>query len=220
MKILQSVVFAGLLASCTTLPESARAGTRRPAFPARLAVLNYPVVGSIWVNGRAEDLGTGATFVAQSFNAQTGQVGPGAFVYPAHTVTYSTSLGPAVVTYQIVQTNQSGGTVQTDTSVSLSMAEVRTDILAASLGGFTVVSGNCSASPVTLELSGHVESGGMFLRDDQFTIPSFSGSGCGTAVSILNSFFLGDNNSVSLIVKGAFVPDAAGLLFRDGFDIP
>ena len=98
-------------------------GRIRPAFvlglsmcigPAAFAGTDYPVSGSITVNGTEGPLPAGGAFVGSSYDEVSGEIGAGVFEFPVATVDFDSPVGVVTATYELTQADSSSGHVDAD----------------------------------------------------------------------------------------------------------
>ncbi len=203
--------------SLVRFPDSAAKGRFGEAASVTTGVEAIPVSGSITIHGNTAVVSNGAAFVTEPFAPDSGELGPGAFVVPQQTTSVDLPFyGALTATYELVQTNTSTATVTSHAGVTLTNVLIRLDVLHAELNGSVLPLGTCSAGPLTLQFAGAVETRGMMVRADQFTIPAFSG--CGIYGQVINLFFNGVDNSAVLFLDGEFMPRHANVIFIDWFE--
>ncbi len=189
--------------------------------PAIAAAVDYPLTGTISVNGQAGALPSGGTFAGSGYDAASGAIAAGRFTFPQATTSYSSPLGPVVVTYQLSQSGQSSGQVAPDGVAALTPAILRLQVVSASspLGPIDV--GTCVLEPIEVALAGTGSPGGLDLSDAGFTIPPVGASDCGGFGSQINQAIAGDDNALALQMAGDFTPPAGDdTIFADGFEAP
>jgi hypothetical protein len=191
------------------------------AVPAALAGTDFPVSGSITVNGTAGPLPAGGEFVGSSYDGATGEIGAGAFVFPDATIDFPSPLGTITATYRLTQTNTSTGLVAGDGVAALTVASMRLQVLSAVIGGIVQIPiGTCVFEPIDFELDGTGTVVGLDLADATFTIPAVEASACGGNGEAINDGIAGSSNNIALQVAGDFTPptEVIDLIFADGFD--
>ena len=191
------------------------------AVPAALAGTDYPITGSITVNGTAGPLPAGGEFVGSSYDGATGEIGAGAFEFPDATIDFPSPLGTITATYRLTQTNTSTGLVAGDGLAALTSASMRLQVLSAVVGGIVPIPvGTCVFEPIDFELDGMGSASGLDLADAAFTIPEVEASACGGNGEAINDGIAGSSNSIELQIAGDFTPPSGvvDLIFADGFD--
>jgi hypothetical protein len=189
--------------------------------PAAVAGTDYPVSGSITVNGTTGPLPSGGEFTGSSYDGATGEIGAGAFEFPVATIDFDSPLGPVTATYQLSQTNASTGQVAGDGIAGLTTASMRLQVLSAVVGGIVPIPiGTCVFEPIVFVLDGTGSGTGLDLADPIFTIPEVESSACGGNGDAINDGIAGSSNSIELQVDGDFTPpsEVIDLIFADGFD--
>lgn len=189
--------------------------------PAPAAAVDYPLAGTISVNGQAGTLPAGGTFAGSDYDPATGEIAAGSFVFPQTATTYASPLGPVVVTWQLAQIGQSTGQVAADGAAALAASTLQLQVISASstLGPIDV--GTCVLGPIEVVLGGTGSPAGLELSDAGFTIPPVGASDCGGFGNQINQAIAGDNNSIVVQIAGDFTPPADDdTIFGDGFEIP
>lgn len=210
---------------------SERNGTSRSAsflllaaslwLPGIAAAVDFPLSGTITVNGNTGALPDGGVFAGSNYDPGTGAIGSGTFTFPQATTTYSSPLGPIVVTYQLSQTNQSSGQVAGDAVAALTAATLRLQVISAMSPFGSINVGTCIFEPIDVVLDGTGSAAGLDLADAGFTIPPVAPIDCGGNGSQVNQAVAGDNNSIVLQMIGDFTPPSDNdAIFEDGFEIP
>lgn len=184
---------------------------------------NFPVTGSISVNGTAGDLPSGGTFGNAAYDTATGVLSSGAFTFPQATTSFhSDDLGvDVVVNYQLSQTNTSTGQVATDGVAALSNARMKLQIVSAFAGGIVPIPlGTCIFQPIDFDLAGTGSAAGLDLSAPSFTIPEVASDDCGGYGDQINAGVAGSNNSVQMHIAGDFTPPTPDddTIFENGFD--
>jgi hypothetical protein len=183
---------------------------------------NFPVTGTITVNGNPGALPSGGTFGNSSYDASTGDIAVGKFTFPQATTTFhSDALGADVtVTYQLSQTNTSSGQVAGDGVAALTQAQLKLQAISALVGFIPISFGNtCIFQPVNVDLTGIGALTGLDLVDDSFTIAAVGASDCGGYGSQVNAGIAGSNNSIQVHLAGDFTPPSPNdTIFENGFD--
>lgn len=184
--------------------------------------VQYPVSGTITVNGTPGSLPTGAKFSKTAYDTATGDITPGVFTFPAATTSFvATGIGTVTVTYQLSQTNASGGLVAPDGVAALDTATMKLQILTASIGVIPIGVGTCVFQPIVFDLAGTASAAGLDLADASFVIPPVGNSDCGNWGSQINAGIAGNNNSIAMQISGDFTPPTAppeDAIFHNGFE--
>lgn len=187
--------------------------------PAAAGAVDYPLTGTISVNGQAGALPAGGTFAGSDYDAASGAIAAGRFTFPQATTIYASPLGPVTVTYQLSQTGESSGQVAADGVAALTPAILRLQVISASspLGPISV--GTCVLEPIEVALGGNGSATGLDLSDAGFTIPPVGAADCGGFGSQINQAIAGDDNAIELHVAGDFTPPGGDdTIFHDGFE--
>ncbi len=181
---------------------------------------DYPVTGTITVNGSAGALPAGGEFTGTSYDAASGAIAAGVFVFPVATINFQSPLGPVTATYRLSQTNTSNGQVAADGLAALGSAAMKLQILSAALGGVIPIDvGTCIFEPIDVVLDGTGSASGLALGDSSFTVPTVASSDCGGNGDQINGGIAGSDNSMQIVIAGDFTPpDNLDLIFADGFD--
>ena len=183
---------------------------------------SFPVSGTISVNGNPGTLPSGGSFGPNSsYDAASGAIAAGRFMFPvATTVFYSSVLGANVtVTYQLSQTNTSTGQVASDGIAALGAVTMKLQVLSATVGVVPIGVGTCIFQPIDLALAGSGAASGLDLADTGFAIPPVAPTDCGGWGSQINSGIAGSNNSLQTHWTGNFTPPTGNdLIFANGFD--
>jgi hypothetical protein len=184
---------------------------------------NFPVTGTISVNGTSGALPAGGTFGNSTYNGTTGALSSGKFTFPqASTTFHSDDLGTdVVVNYQLSQTNTSTGQVAPDGVAALSVAHMKLQIVSAFAGGIVPIPlGTCVFQPIDFGLSGTGSATGLDLSDASFTIPAVASTDCGGFGDQINSGVAGSNNSLDVHIAGNFTPPTPedDTIFENGFE--
>lgn len=186
------------------------------------SAVSFPVTGTITVNGSPGSLPAGGMFTGSGYDASSGDMAPGVFSFPVATTSFDVAgIGTVVLTYQLSQTNSSGGLVATDGVAALDTAMMKLQILTARIGVIPIGVGTCVFQPIAFELSGTGSAGGLDLEDASFTIPRVGASDCGNYGSQINDGIAGSNNSIAMHLSGDFTPPSedTDTIFKNGFDI-
>lgn len=189
--------------------------------PATAAAVDYPLTGTISVNGQLGALPSGGAFAGSDYDPATGAIAAGHFAFPQTTTTYASPLGPIVVTWQLAQIGQSSGQIAADGVAALTPAILRLQVISASgpLGPIGV--GTCVLEPIEVALGGTGSPAGLDLSDAGFTIPPVGASDCGGFGSQINAAIAGDDNSIAVRIIGDFTPPPGDdAIFADGFETP
>jgi hypothetical protein len=185
------------------------------------AATDYPVSGSLTVNGNVAPLPDGGAFVGSGYDPASGAIAEGSFVFPQTTFSFDTPLGTAVATYVLDQTDSSTGTVWADATAALMPASFSLTVLSLTVGIFPVDVGTCVLGPIVIELAGTASAGGLALGDDGFEIPALAADACGGYGEEINEAIAGTNNQAAVDLAGDFTPPAdADTVFANGFDPP
>lgn len=192
--------------------------------PCMAGAVDFPVTGTISVNGNPGALPSGGHFGDSTYDAATGDLSAGKFTFPQATTTFhSDALGADVtVTYQLSQTNTSSGQVAQDGVAALTSAQLKLQAISALVGFIPISFGNtCIFQAIDVDLTGTGAAGGLDLSDDSFTIPQVGATDCGGYGSQVNSGIAGSNNSLQMHLAGDFTPPSANdTIFIDGFESP
>ena len=189
------------------------------AFAASAAsATNFPVTGSISINGNPGTLPTGGTFGNSTYDAATGAITAGRFTFPQSTTSFDSQLGPIVVTYQLSQTDTSTGQVAAGGAAGLTSAAMELDVLSITISGIPVAVGTCVFQPIVLALTGTGATAGLDLADSGYTIPQVAATDCGDYGSYIDNALAGSNNTIQLHLAGNFTPPSGDTIFENGFD--
>lgn len=204
-----SALLAGLVLSAGLAPCLAQA-------------VDFPITGTITVNGNSGALPPGGKFANSDYNPTTGAIAEGAFSFPVGTTSFPVSgVGTVTVTYQLSQLDTSTGQVATDGTAALTTATMKLEILTASVGVIPIGVGTCIFQPINFDLSGMGSASGLDLSDAAFTIPPVGPTDCGTFGSQINANIAGSNNSAQMHMAGDFTPPPADdTIFANGFESP
>jgi hypothetical protein len=188
--------------------------------PCAANATDFPVSGTISVNGNPGTLPAGGVFGGSGYNTSTGEIAAGVFSFPVATTSFNSSFGNVVVTYQLSQLNSSSGQVATDGVAALSDATLKLQVLSASLGGVIPIDvGTCVFQPIDIILIGTGSAGGLDLADAAFTIPTVASTDCGGNGDAINTGIAGSNNSIQMHLDGDFTPPPQNdTIFANGFD--
>lgn len=194
----------------------------KATFPVMLLVASavagatdFPISGTIVVNGQEGALPDGGAFAGSGYDAKTGAIAAGHFAFPTSTV----SSGVVTVKYQLSQSGTSAGAVAADGIAALEPASLKLTVLSASYSGVPVPLGTCEFQPIAIELAGTAAAGGLDLADAQFDIPPAPVGNCGAFRDPINSALSGSDNAISIHLGGDFMPPAGDDgIFGDGFD--
>jgi hypothetical protein len=183
------------------------------------SAVNFPVSGTITVNGNAGALPAGGVFGPSSYDAASGAIALGAFSFPQATTSFSSTLGLVVVTYQLSQTNMSSGQVASDGVAALTDATMKLQVIHVTISGIPVPVGTCVFQPIDVALTGTGSAAGLDLSDSGFVIPPVAPTDCGGYGNDINNAIAGSNNSIQMHLAGDFTPPAASdTIFANGFD--
>jgi hypothetical protein len=189
--------------------------------PAAFAGTDYPVSGSITVNGTEGPLPAGGEFVGSSYDEASGEIGAGVFEFPVATVDFDSPVGAVTATYELTQADSSSGHVDADGIAGLTSASMQLRVISAFIGGLVPIpiGNDCVFWPIVFELDGTGSSAGLDLGDS-FTIPEVAADACGGFGAEINEGIAGDTNSIELQIDGDFTPPSGviDLIFEDGFD--
>ncbi|MEO7326854.1 MAG: hypothetical protein ABIW82_18685 [Dokdonella sp.] len=184
---------------------------------------NFPVSGTISVNGNPGALPSGGTFGDSTYNTATGDISVGMFTFPQSTTTFfSQSVGANVtVTYQLSQTNTSSGQVAGDGTAALTQVQLKLKAISAVVGVVPVGFGEtCIFQPIVLDLAGTGDATGLDLGSSGFAIPQVGPTDCSGFGSQVNSGIAGSNNSIQVHMDGDFTAPTSDLIFANGFEVP
>lgn len=189
--------------------------------PLAAGATDFPVSGTLSVNGNSGALPAGGVFGGSSYDPGSGAIAAGAFAFPQSTISFDSSFGTVVVTYQFSQTNTSTGQVAADGVAALTDAAMRLEVTHVTVSGFPISVGTCVFAPIDLVLAGTGSAAGLDLSDDGFTIPAVASSDCGGYGDQINDGVAGSNNSIQTHLDGNFTPPAASddTIFANGFDL-
>jgi hypothetical protein len=192
--------------------------------PCVAQAVDFPVTGTITVNGNPGALPDGGTFGDSSYNTSTGDIAEGKFTFPQSTTTFhSDSLGADVtVTYQLSQTNTSTGQIAGDGVAALTQAQLKLKAISAVVGFIPVSFGeSCIFEPINLDLAGTGAASGLDLAQTGFTIPPVGATDCANFGSQVNAGIAGSSNSIQVHIAGDFTPPPDNdVIFVDGFESP
>lgn len=178
---------------------------------------DFPVSGTITVNGNADTLPAGASFGDSVYDAGTGMLSAGTFTFPQSSVTVDVGppFGNITITYKFTQTNTSTALVATDGVAAMSQVLGQLEIISTSLP-LTVTP--CRFAPIALDLTGTGSSVSLDLEDRQFTVPPTADE-CGGFASQINAELAGNSNSIAPSLAGDFTPPSdTDKIFVDGFE--
>lgn len=192
--------------------------------PCVAGAVDFPVTGTISVNGNPGALPSGGHFGDSTYDAATGVLSNGTFTFPQATTTFhSDALGVDVtVHYQLSETNSATGQVAMDGVAALSTVQMKLQIVSAFAAGVVPIPvGTCIFQPIDVDLVGTGTTGGLDLSDDSFTIPEVGATDCGGYGSQVNSGIAGTDNSMQIQMAGDFTPPSANdTIFMSGFESP
>jgi hypothetical protein len=161
----------------------------------------------------------GGAFTDTAYDAASGTIAAGVFVFPDATIDFQSTLGPITATYRLSQTNTASGQVAADGVAALASAAMKLQILSASLSGFPIPVGTCIFEPIDVVLDGTASATGLVLVDDAFTIPPVAPTDCAGNGEQINDGIAGSVNSLQMQIAGDFTPPGdLDLIFADGFD--
>jgi len=184
------------------------------AFAAPAYATNFPVSGTITVNGNAGSLPSG-TFGDSTYDSTTGALSVGKFTFPQASTTINiTGFGSVTVNYQFTQTNTSTALVASDGTAAMSQVVARLSILSTSL---PISVTPCGFGPIGLDLTGSGSAAGLDLEDRSFTVPPTTDS-CGGFKDQINDQLATSDNSIAPHFVGDFTPPPSDKIFFDGFD--
>lgn len=176
---------------------------------------DFPVSGTIVVNGQQGALPDGGAFAGSGYDTATGAIAAGRFTFPVSTA----SSGAVTVRYQLSQANTSAGQVAADGVAALETASLKLAVLSATYSGVPVSLGTCEFQPILVELAGTGAAGGLDLADAQFDIPPAPPGNCGAFRDQINAAFAGGDNGITVHLDGDFTPPVGDdTIFRSGFD--
>ncbi|MGA9342838.1 MAG: hypothetical protein WBV61_10995 [Rhodanobacteraceae bacterium] len=181
---------------------------------------DFPVSGSLSLNGTVSALPDGGVFAGSAYDPSSGQIAPGAFVFPQATLSFDTPFGTAVATYLVSQDNTSAGMVEADGNASLTDTDLQLDVLSLEISGFPVALGNCTFAPIVLALDGGGSMDGLALGDNGFSVPPVAADDCGGYGAEIDDQIAGSNNDIALELAGDFTPPSGDEIFGNGFDPP
>jgi len=186
--------------------------------PARAT--DFPISGTITINGTAGALPSGGSFAGSAYSLVTGDIASGVFTFPVATLSFDTTFGPATATYQFTQTNTSSGQVAGDGVAALSNASMKLQVLSATVNSVPLGIGTCVFQPIVLSLAGTGSTAGLDLSDDSFTIPPAPAGDCGSFRTQINDAVAGSTNSLQMHMAGNFTPPSPNdTIFADGFEL-
>jgi hypothetical protein len=181
---------------------------------------DFPVTGTLSVNGNAGDLPDGGTFGDATYDTSIGALSPGAFSFPQTTTSFPSDLGPVAVTYQLSQTNTSTGLVAADGSAALTNASLKLNVTHVTISGIPISVGTCVFQPIDIALAGTGSATGLDLAETGFTIPEVAPSACGGYGDQINQAIAGTNNAIEVVMAGDFTPPGdSDTIFADGFEL-
>jgi hypothetical protein len=187
------------------------------AAPARAD--DFPVGGSLSVNGNVVALPDGGAFAGATYDPAIGVLSAGAFVFPQGSFDFAVpGLGQAEATYRLSQDNSSSGLVAADGIAALTEADLTLSVLSLSVGGFPIDLGTCEVGPIAVLLDGTASASGMQLADSGFAIPPVAADACGGFADQINDAVAGSDTSVEFDFAGDFSPPSGDRIFGDGFD--
>lgn len=186
------------------------------------AAVDFPVSGSLTVNGNAAPLPDGGMFVESGYDPVSGAIADGNFVFPEATISFDTPVGTATAIYVLDQIDTSNGEVWADATAALTPATFELTVLHLTLGFLGKVDvGTCVLGPIEIELAGTASAGGLALGDDGFEIPALPADACGGYGDNINGTIAGTDNQAAFDLAGDFTPPAdTDTVFANGFDSP
>ena len=190
------------------------------ALPAIANATDFPVTGTLSVNGNTGNLPTGGVFAGSAYDSASGTIAAGAFTFPSSTISFPSDFGTVVVTYELSQTDTSTGSVDADGVAVLSDAAMSLNVTHVTVSGFPVDVGTCVLAPVVIPLAGTASSSGLDLSASAFTIPPVAANACGGNGTQINNAVAGSNNSMHMQMAGDFTPPTDDTIFLDGFESP
>lgn len=189
--------------------------------PGVAAAVDFPVSGTITVDGQSGTLPEGGAFAGSGYDPASGSIASGAFAFPVTIVSREVSGGTVAVTYQLSQVDTSSGQVASDGVAALSVASMKLAVLSATYNGFPIPVAPCEFQPILIELAGTGDSDGLALADSQFDIPPAPVGNCGAFRDQINGAFAGSDNAIIVQMAGDFTPPSdQDTIFVDGFDTP
>lgn len=180
--------------------------------------VQFPVTGSITVNGTAYALPNGS-FGDSVYDPLSGILGAGRFTFPQSSIQVPIDgVGMATVTYQLSQADPAGALVASDGVAAMEPVAMTLAILWIAVP-VPIGTDPCHFTPIDLDLSGSGGPGGLELEDRAFTVPPTTDA-CGGFASQINAALAGNSNSITLQLAGDFTPPAGDpdKIFVDGFD--
>jgi hypothetical protein len=189
------------------------------AFAASAAnATNFPVTGSISINGNPGVLPDGGIFGNSTYDPASGDITTGKFTFPQTTTSFDSQLGTITIVYQLSQTNTSTGQVVAGGAAVLTDASIQLDILSASIGIIPLDLGTCVFQPIVLQLRGTGAASGLDLADSGYVIPPVGATDCGNYGSYIDNALAGSNNTIQMHLAGNFTPPVDDTIFENGFD--
>jgi len=184
------------------------------------AAADFPVSGTLSVNGNSGALPDGGTFGDSTYDAATGVLSAGAFSFPQTTTSFPSDLGTVVVTYRLTQTDTSTGLVDADGTAALTNASLSLNVTHVTISGIPINVGTCVFQPIDIALAGTASATELDLADTGFSIPEVAPSACGGYGDQINQAIAGTNNAIDLVMEGDFTPPAGDdTIFADGFEL-
>jgi hypothetical protein len=203
-----------------------RRGAGRIAFAGALLVAggasaaDFPVSGTLSVNGNSGALPDGGTFGDSTYDASTGALSPGAFSFPQTTTSFPSDLGTVAVTYRLSQTDTSTGLVVADGTAALTNASLTLNVTHVTISGIPISVGTCVFQPIDIALTGTGSATGLNLAESGFSIPEVAPSACGGYGDQINQAIAGTNNAIEVTMEGDFTPPTDDdTIFADGFEL-
>jgi hypothetical protein len=184
------------------------------------AATDFPVSGTLSVNGNAGALPDGGTFGDSTYDASTGALSPGAFSFPQTTTSFPSDLGTVAVTYRLSQTDTSTGLVAADGTAALTNASLTLNVTHVTISGIPISVGTCVFQPIDIALAGTGSATDLNLAESGFSIPEVAPSACGGYGDQINQAIAGTNNAIEVAMEGDFTPPVDDdTIFADGFEL-
>ena len=182
------------------------------------AAVNFPVTGTITVNGSSGDLPAGGSFGDSTYDGATGVLSAGKFTFPQSSVVIPVQgLGNVTVTYRLTQNAPSSAQVASDGVAAMTPVAMTLSVLWVAFP-IPISTAPCNFTPIDLDLAGTGAAGGLDLEDREFSVPPTTDS-CAGYASQINGALTGSSNSITLHLAGDFTPPPdTDKIFIDGFD--
>jgi hypothetical protein len=181
---------------------------------------DFPVSGTLSVNGNSGALPDGGTFGDSTYDAATGVLSAGAFSFPQTTTSFPSDLGTVVVTYRLTQTDTSTGLVDAGGTAALTNASLSLNVTHVTISGIPINVGTCVFQPIDIALAGTASATELDLADTGFSIPEVAPSACGGYGDQINQAIAGTNNAIDVVMEGDFTPPVGDdTIFADGFEL-